>query len=396
MIQNKKKSRLLFICSKRPFPAHDGGAIRTMQMYRMLNKYYDIDFVFSSRGEKGCYEKPDDYLGIYSCRGFFLPKWKRILQTIRYAFSKLPLQCAYFYNKEMHKFINDHINEYDVVFCNNIRTAIYVEDEAHCKRYIDFVDAISMNYLGASKKEWFPKNILYKEEAKRLLNYEKELTEKFDKTLIISDVDADYIKNHSKSGAKRSFVVPNSVEIPQEIISQSDGYNIVFVGSMFYEPNIVAVTTYAKHVFPLILEKIPDAKFYIVGNRPSEKVKNLACDNIIVTGFVEDPKKYLRISNVVIAPMYSGAGVQNKILEAMSLGCCVVTTEIGAEGLGNIENGKHLIIQSDYNRMANSIIQLLRDKERRIKIGNEAKKYVADNFSFKKVLSIFSKWIESE
>ena len=388
-----KKERLLFICSKKPFPVQDGGAIRTMQMYRMLCEYYEVDMIFSCNDKSTYTEIPDKKLGIHSSKGFFLPKWKSIVQAIYSVFSRKPMQCAYFYNSDMHKYINDCIDNYKYVFCNNIRTAQYVNNQTKCNKIIDFVDAISMNYIGAASKRKFPVNLVYKDEAKRLLNSEIRLCTEFDKTLIISDVDAEYIYGRSKCSIKEISVIPNSVEIPEESISQSDDNNIVFIGSMFYEPNIVAVTTFAKYIFPKIIERKPNAKFFIVGNRPSDSVQRLAGDNIIVTGFVQDPKKYLKISNVVVAPMYSGAGVQNKILEAMSLGCCVVTTTIGAEGLGDIKNEKEIIIEDNYSNMAESIINLLEDKDKRTNMGLAAKKYVSNQFSYNRVLQIFRKVI---
>lgn len=388
-MENTNKKRLLFICSKRPFPVQDGGAIRTMQMYWMLSRHFDIDLVYSCNSQEQCASEPDNSLEIKSQKGFYLPKWKSLLQTFCAIFSNRPLQCAYFFNNRMSKYIRENIHNYDYVFCNNIRTALYVFNISDCVRFIDFVDAISMNYWYASQKHRFPISLLYREESSRLVKMEIKLATLFDRAFIISDIDSNYIKQKASIKIREIDVIPNSVDLPDECITQSSTFNIVFVGSMFYEPNIIAVTTFAKYIFPKIQEKIPAVKFYIVGNRPAEKVRSLANKDIIVTGFVEDPKEYLRLSNIVIAPMYSGAGVQNKILEAMSMGCCVVTTTIGSEGLGEVRNGKEICIEDDYDKMANRIITLLNDRYSRERMGKMAKDYISNNFSFDKVYSIF-------
>ena len=177
-------------------------------------------------------------------------------------------------------------------------------------------------------------------------------------------------------------------------IKQNNKNNLVFVGSMYYDPNIVAVTTFAHKAFPQILEKLPDTKFYIVGTRPAQVVKNLASPNIIVTGFVEDPQQYLKEATIVVVPMISGAGVQNKILEAMSMGCCVITTEIGSEGLDNIVNGRDIIICYDYQQIAETVVMLLENKDLRTEIGRKARLYIANNLTHDIISCQFSKYMK--
>ena len=257
-------------------------------------------------------------------------------------------------------------------------------------KIIDYVDAISMNYTKAAQKANILFRILYRIETARLIKYEQYVLKTFDKHIIISSVDRDFILAHAKGLTSHTIdVIGNSTSFDDEIIQQNDSRNIVFVGSMFYEPNIVAVTTFAHHIMPLILEKEPLTHFYIVGSRPTSSVRKLTSRHITVTGFVESPKEYLRKAAVVVVPMYTGAGVQNKILEAMSIGCCVVTTEIGAEGLTNIKNGREIVIKTEYAAMAEQIIALLRNREQRQEIGVHAKEYIQNNLTFNRILEQF-------
>ena len=103
--------------------------------------------------------------------------------------------------------------------------------------------------------------------------------------------------------------------------------NIIFVGKMSYEPNIVAVNFFSTQIFPLLKAKYSELKFIIVGANPDERVRKLAdIEGVTVTGFVDSIERYFRHSTIVVAPMLTGAGIQNKIIQAMSYGCCV---EIG-------------------------------------------------------------------
>lgn len=112
-----------------------------------------------------------------------------------------------------------------------------------------------MNYIGASLKANWIWRLVYKFEANRLISYENKVLKSFDKFIIISDVDRQFILRHAdlEISNKHIEVIGNSVDFDDQLIIPNDSRNIVFVGSMFYEPNIVAVTTFVRYVLPLIL-----------------------------------------------------------------------------------------------------------------------------------------------
>ena len=184
------------------------------------------------------------------------------------------------------------------------------------------------------------------------------------------------------------------MQLHEDTINHKEqNYNIVFVGTMNYEPNISAVNYFVNKVFPSLLKRYPQLKFYIVGNKPSKEVMKLKCDNIIVTGFVNDVWEYLKQSAVVVIPMISGAGIQNKILEAMSIGGCVVTTPIGFEGLKKRE-GAPLVVYSE-EEMIIAISSLLDSTTLRAVMGNRAKQYIAEYYSENKIFSKFQNFIKN-
>lgn len=379
------KKRILVISSKSPYPVQNGAAIRTMQMLRMLSAFYDIDLIYTYTGQNSRSGLDKLCRNIYAFRTSALGMVSRGILGL---FISKPLQCSYFYSSKANSFIKNNIYKYHLVFCNNIRTAQYVIDMP-CYKIIDYVDAISMNYWGAIKNAHLFWKYIYRIEYKRLVCYEKRVLMTFDKHIIISNVDKNFIKSGVAENSKEIFVISNSVPFDEELIVQNEDSNLVFIGSMCYAPNIVAVKTFVKFVFPLILNRVPNAKFYIVGSRPVKSICDLASENVIVTGFVNEPKDYLRKATVVVVPMYSGAGVQNKILEAMSIGCCVVTTKIGSEGLECISDGQELFIRSGYNEMADIIIDLIDDKRQRERVGKAAKKYINNFLTFNIIFDRF-------
>ena len=164
------------------------------------------------------------------------------------------------------------------------------------------------------------------------------------------------------------------------IATHNNYNNIIFVGKMSYEPNVVAVTFFSTKIFPVLKNKFPNLKFKIVGANPDPRVSKLSSYNgIEVTGFVKSIEPYFQESTIVIAPMLTGAGIQNKIIQAMSYGCCVATTPIGAEGL-NIENNEIAIYNSE-DEWVNGIEKLLSDRNKRKNMGFLAIDYVRKNLS---------------
>jgi glycosyltransferase involved in cell wall biosynthesis len=129
-----------------------------------------------------------------------------------------------------------------------------------------------------------------------------------------------------------SYFNPSLVEISSEIEALRP--YIIFTGSMDYFPNIDAVTTFYRDVFPAIRAEVPNARFVIAGRNPAAAVRQLSDDpSVFVTGAVSDIRPYLLGAAVAVAPMRVARGVQNKILEAMAMGLPVAASTKAAMAL---------------------------------------------------------------
>ncbi|MBO6026482.1 MAG: glycosyltransferase [Bacteroidales bacterium] len=124
-----------------------------------------------------------------------------------------------------------------------------------------------------------------------------------------------------------------------------------------------AVEYLDNEILPLVWEKVPDAKMYIAGATPDPKVKKAACDKIIVSGWLDDIRDAYAQSRVFIAPMRIGTGLQNKLLEAMSMGLPAITTPLANASLGAKPN-EEILIGSNAEELAQHIVTLLTDKEK--------------------------------
>lgn len=380
--------KLLFISSRPIFPIIGGDQIRTFQSLRLLTKYFNVHQIIITPTDisKETLAKYEEY---GTCRYFKMSKADHFVSAMRFLHNTLPIQVNYYYSTKVQNYIESIINDYDVVYCNNLRTAEYFRRHTCVNRVIDFVDAISMNYEKARKRANLFMKVVYNIDYHRCKAYESLLLQEFDCASVISDIDKRYILRNSKM-EKAIQVVGNMVDI-SEYVPEKEGHNLAFIGKMSYAPNILAVRNFVKNVLPLIRNKIPDVIFYIVGASPCREVLKLHDGkSVIVTGFVEDINEYFNLASIIVAPMLSGAGIQNKIIQAMGSGKCVVTTPIGAEGL-IIKN--EIAIEDNDNDMAEEIIFLLNHKDVRCTMGQDARKYVQQNLSFDAISQQFYKLI---
>ena len=151
---------------------------------------------------------------------------------------------------------------------------------------------------------------------------------------------------------------------------------LVISGKMSYHANIAMVQFFIDHILPAIKSKVPDVKLFIVGKDPPKDFKQLGGKNgITVTGTVKDIRPYLRRASVAIAPLRYGAGIQNKVLEAMACGAPVITTSQAASALF-AENGKDFVVEDSPLQFAETTVQLLNNSELSRKIGRSGRRYV--------------------
>jgi len=309
--------------------------------------------------------------------------------AIRHWVKGWPLQVGGYFDRKVSRWLKEHAGNYDIIYVHHVRMAPYAIELGRY-RILDYHDAISMHYQRAipyAKGFW---KAFYLSENKRVLSYELEMLRKFDKAFIVSQIDKDYLlRNSNLKQPSVSHcpitVIPMGVknEVLLRPIYEGEEQNwIVFLGKMNYYPNEDAAIYFAKEIFPLVKEKIKDLEFVIVGAYPTKRVFKLEkIKDVRVTGFVEDPYEYLERAKVVVAPMRFGAGIQDKILEAMALRKAVVTTPLGAQGIEG-EDGKHFVVADRPEEMAEKIMELLNDVEKRKVIGQNTRALIEEKYTW--------------
>lgn len=270
------------------------------------------------------------------------------------------------------------------------------------------ITAHNVDHLNFIKQIDLYKNPLIRLARKRVAVKFKELEfnmiSKFDHLIVVSSVDRDiYI---SKGVPENKIdIIPNGVDCnyfdPLKLDNKVtiDQPNILFMGTLSYQPNEIAIKTYLQHIHPITKKEVPEIKFYVIGkNCPEWLKKHSKIDNSVeILGFVEDIRPYIQNADVCIAPLTAGSGTRLKILEYMAMSKPVVSTTIGAEGL-KVENNKNILIADDWSEFTDKIIELLNDEERAKTIGVNGRKLVEEKYDWKKItekqMRVYEKLLE--
>ncbi|MER8430390.1 glycosyltransferase [Mesorhizobium caraganae] len=138
--------------------------------------------------------------------------------------------------------------------------------------------------------------------------------------------------------------------------------DLVFLGGYRHYPNVDAVSYFAKEVLPILLPRNPDLVFHAVGSNPPPEMAQLATPNLRIDGFIEDISPVLWGARMMVAPLRYGAGLKGKIVTAMAHGLPVITTSVGAEGMG-LADGVDVLVADEPESMAAAIERLNSDDE---------------------------------
>lgn len=374
----KNRKSLLFITSRLPCPPIGGDRLRNYWTLKLLAKHFNVHLVSITE------EPPQrDFLEWTKNIGIFYKIFqeKKIffyLNSLKFFINRKPLQVNYYFFKHIKKYIMNEYHKFDILFASLIRTAEYILDLEKPK-ILDISDSIALNYKHSYKKtssiKW---KIIYKLETNRLLSYERKCILKFDKIIFVNKHERDYFNVPEKTE-----LLPNGVNpklLTYDKLNPKYKNWVVFFGKMNYQPNIDAVLWFTKEVLPKLKKNL---KFAIVGAYPTNSIVKLSkkYTNVIVTGFVNDPYEIIKSCLCVVAPMQTGAGIQNKILESMALGTINIVSSLAAKPVGAI-HGKDFLVIDDPKEIAFVINDIYDNPNKYYYLKVNSRKFVQKKFSW--------------
>lgn len=320
---------------------------------------------------------------------FPLPNSRRIKSVLKGWINGLPIHVAYFYDKKIHIQINSGLNKLapDLVYCQLIRMMPYCAAINGIK-WIDLMDAFSLNLRRRAMKANILNKIWLNIEAKKLADLESNAISQFEKVSIIAEADKNAIlTRHSE----KIVILPNGVDsdffhLNSDIQPEND---LVFAGNLGYEPNVAA----SKYLYELWLKNLKDLKVRIAGARPEKVLLRLNTTGFEVQGWVPDIRDLYWKGKIFVAPLFTGSGQQNKILEAMACGIPVITTTLVNEAI-QANPGIEILLANTTEEFNYQIKILIDEPQKRNELIKAARQFIVKNYSWNKMGTIIEKIIQ--
>ncbi|MBN2471498.1 MAG: glycosyltransferase [Anaerolineae bacterium] len=388
--------RVLFLTSEFPYPPFAGAPLRNFGLITGLAAEHEI-WLLSFRGDLAL-PGAHSPLNATCARIATIPRparsrWDRLRDL---AFSASADIARRFTSEEFSAQLREWlaVTQFDLVQIENLEMAIYLPEikaaqpdvpviyDAHNAEFalqqrIYETERTSLLHLPGAVYSYI--------QARRVSVLETAVCRQVDHVIAVSDADAGLLR--SLDMTTPVTVVPNgiSTDIYQQPASQPIDLQkpaLLFTGKMDYRPNVDAALWFAEEILPLIRQDLPDAHFYIVGQSPHPRLDVLrGTAGITLTGLVPEVLPYLQAASVFVVPLRMGSGTRLKVLQAMAVGCPIISTTIGAQGL-SITDGEELFLADTAKEFARAVIRLHEQPTQMTAMGEKARAFVREHYDW--------------
>lgn len=392
--------KILWVKTDFLHPTTRGGQIRTLEMVRQLHKNHEVHYLaFDDPANPEGLRRSSEYCSYaYPVAHKVVPKTSPAfaLQLAGGLVSPIPVAGMRYRSEAMRQTIRKVTSEhqFDAKICDFLFPAINIDDLSSWTLFQHNVESMIWE-RHAKTGRTFTHRAYFAGQARKMLNWERDVCRAVSHVVAVSEVDEQMMR--ARFGVESISSVPTGVDVDyfEKPPSASLSYDLVFVGSMDWMPNIDGMRWFLDEVFPRIQAQRSGTTLAIVGRTPPAAILEAAkTPGITVTGTVPDVRPYLWQSAVSIVPLRIGGGTRLKIFEAMAAGAPVVSTTVGAEGLP-VQDGGTIRIGDSAESFAQHCLELLEQPAARQSLAENAKRLVVEKFSWEQVTRRFERALPS-
>lgn len=381
--------RILTLISKFPWPLTDGAVIRDFNLLREAAKRHEVFllcFLFKP-SDRDYYDALRPYCKKIVGLDLHRPVWRKLLNAGLSLVTPNPFIIREYWRDEMTRALEKFVDEerIDVIHSHFLHMSQYV---GH-KRGAAFVhDAHNLEHVLWQRMERTTGNLLKKafirSQYGKLVRLQQQVGRASEKCVVLSDDDrAEYLRICPEADVT---TVPNGADVEYWTPSSNSAEpaSILYFANLSWPPQADAAVYFHNQILPRVWQRVPEAKFYVVGQNPPESVKRLASDCVVVTGFVPDMREYVAKASVVVMPLRAGAGTKHRVFQALAMKKPVVCTPIAAEGIA-LRHGETAMIADTPETFADATVALLKNESLRAKLGEQGRQLVLDRYDWRAI-----------
>ncbi|MBP6624499.1 MAG: glycosyltransferase [Chitinophagaceae bacterium] len=380
-----------------PYPLRDGGSIamnQTLEAY--LEQGCEVSLLAMNTSRHWVEESslPPIYQQLTNFRTVYVKTNINPLSAFFNLFTDKSYNVERFVNKEFEKELIVMLGEesYDFIQFESIYTAPYLkivrkQTDVACFCRVHNIEFLIWQRLSEHETSFLKRKYL-ELLTNRLKSFEEDILKQFNLLLPISQKEEAYL---TQTKSNSCYYLPFGVEENNDQINPNiDKQSIYHIGSMDWAPNVEGIHWFLDKVWPLVHEKLPHIHVYLAGKNMPASIHTIENLHINVVGEIDDVMKFSLEKNIMIVPLLSGAGIRIKILEAMALGKTIVTTQIGAEGIGATHHENILIADTPEEFVA-CLHDCFTHPEKSAQLGKKAQEFVYARFGKS---TIYAQWID--
>ncbi|SDK33885.1 sugar transferase, PEP-CTERM/EpsH1 system associated [Catalinimonas alkaloidigena] len=378
--------KILVAASRFPWPLEKGDKLRLYHQLHYLSQHHEVYLICLAEALPTAAQLRSIQALVKRLEVIPLPLPQRLAHLASGLLNSLPFQVNYFRSPLMRKRVRALVKAYqiDVVYTQLIRLGENIPTELETPRYLDYMDALSEGMRKRGERSPWWQRPLIAVETRRLRRYELTLMEHFQRYSMITDADAAIFPRSLRASVD---VIANGIspDFLQDDIppAHPQPLDLIFTGNMGYHPNVLAACYLVDQLVPLLKEQGQSVTVGLVGVRPAAEVRRLESPEVLITGFVPDLRPYLKAARIMVAPLFTGSGLQNKLLEAMALGVPVVTTPLANRALG-AQPGEEILEGATAAELTRHIVFLLTHPDEARRLGAQGQAFVRERYDWQK------------
>lgn len=375
--------RIVYVTSRLPYPADNGGTIKTLATLSALSKEAHSVHLF-------CFGSKDSTRSIQKLTELGIRSVSRVSQELVYEKALFahgtfflrslvrgtPYTLEKFFSKSLKRAVDAFCarTKPDVVWIDHFNLIPYVPASFSGKTVLEEHNIQSLLFLRIADNE---RNTLWRSvylwESTKWKRFERHYLKPFSVIATISEYDKQYLeKQYSLSSVRYlgTATSPSRKRLHRK-------KQLLFIGRLTWQPNKHGLSWFIKQVWPMVYRLFPDYRLVVVGDYAK---KPSSSPGVLFEGRVADIEKYFLESSLLVCPIFSGSGIRIKIIQAMSYGLPVVSTTLGAEGIP-VERGYSILLADTVEEFSRTIERLLTEQNLRVTVAKHGKAVIKNHFS---------------